>query len=518
MKLKSIEIKNFRCIRNLKFDVKEVGGSYTFALIGVNESGKSNFLEAIALMSNNNAELSQTDYFDKRKEVKITLFFELEKKDKTHLKHYFGSKINAFDQAKLSEIAIVTVFNPIKDARETMSSLRILQIPSDEETPDAHAVSAVFDPIEDGRDAMPSRRITKTPSQTQIEISTMGEMESEIPGYFGPVNFRIHFWKPDKNYLISQEINLQEFAENPQMSVPLRNCFRLAKLKPKDALVSDHTEESNIVGQLGDAVTKHINAVWPSHPVKVKFHISGGILAFLVEDNGVPNKSKVVLQRSDGFRHFISFLLTVSAQKTMPSWSNVLLLLDEPETHLHPQAQSDLRKELIKITQGSEGRRVLFFATHSNHMIDKKHIERCYKVSKRKNVATRFDGADSGVLKSYAEVNYSVFEVAGNDYHNELYGYLASTKEGWDKLKGLPIYSKPWHNERTGNKDDVSLPTYIRHSIHHPENKTNLGYTEAEFKESIETMQGLVIDLQTGNSGKASTVAPNAPVETDNES
>ena len=134
----------------------------------------------------------------------------------------------------------------------------------------------------------------------------------------------------------------------------------------------------------------------------------------------------------------MSFILTTSIDSVRNLFPQSLFLIDEPETHLHPQAQADLLKELIRITKGENGETVLFFATHSNHMVDKEHIERCYKFSKQNGV-TKFERAvDSGVLKSYAEVNYSVFEVAGNDYHDELYGYLASTKEGKDKLEGLP--------------------------------------------------------------------------------
>ena len=279
--------------------------------------------------------------------------------------------------------------------------------------------------------------------------------------------------------------------------------FKLVGLNPEDMRGLDHTDERNKAGELEDGLTRYINMVWPSHPVKVKIQISGGELTFLIEDNEVKNNLKTIDQRSDGFRHFISFLLTISANVRSAQLNKGLLLVDEPETHLHPQAQGDLVKELIGMTRGSEGRRVLFFATHSNHMIDKECIERCYKVSKLDGAKTRFDGADSGVLKSYAEVNYRVFEVAGNDYHNELYGYLASTKAGWDKLKGLPTY-RPWHNELTGNKDDVSLPRYIRHSIHHPENGKNPPYTEEQLRESIETMRRLVQEVQDEERANAS--------------
>ena len=116
--------------------------------------------------------------------------------------------------------------------------------------------------------------------------------------------------------------------------------------------------------------------------------------------------------------------------------SNILLLLDEPETHLHPQAQRYLTNELIEITKRSDENNVIYFATHSNHMIDKEHVERCYKFSKQYE-ATEVKRANKGIMQSYAEVNYSVFETAGNDYHDELYGYLASTKERLGEIKRI---------------------------------------------------------------------------------
>ena len=206
------------------------------------------------------------------------------------------------------------------------------------------------------------------------------------------------------------------------------------------------------------------------------------------------SRSKTIDQRSDGFRHFISFLLTTSIDSVRKLFPQSLFLIDEPETHLHPQAQADLLKELIRITKGENGETVLFFATHSNHMVDKKNVDRCYKFSKHNGV-TEIERADSGLLKSYAEVNYSIFEVAGNDYHNELYGYLESTDEGKQKLDGLEKKRK-WKMHADSTPRDISLPTYIRHSIHHPENSANDPFTDEELHESIETMRSLVQGVQ----------------------
>ncbi|MFZ3071753.1 MAG: AAA family ATPase, partial [Thermodesulfobacteriota bacterium] len=237
---------------------------------------------------------------------------------------------------------------------------------------------------------------------------------------------------------------------------------------------------------LGDKVTAHIKKVWPNHPVKIKFQINNFMLSFLVEDEKVKYKSKTTEQRSDGFRQFISFLLTISAESATNQLSNSLLLLDEPETHLHPQAQEYLKDELIKITRNDKNN-IVFFATHSNYMIDKDHIERCFRVSKQVNRKTKLEKFEAG-QKSYAEVNYEVFDIVSSDYHNELYGFL----EDVDKTK-LDILqkTKEWKNKKTNKTEDVSLAEYIRHSIHHPENTLNMKFTLEELRESIVKLREL---------------------------
>jgi ABC-type multidrug transport system ATPase subunit len=240
------------------------------------------------------------------------------------------------------------------------------------------------------------------------------------------------------------------------------------------------------VDKLSDKVTLHINKVWPEHPIKVKFQINSNKLTFLIEDNNVKYKVKTTNQRSDGFRQFISFLLTLSAENLRDELQNSILLLDEPETHLHPSAQINLKNELIKISQ-NKNNNIVFFATHSNYMIDKENIDRCYKVFKKKNSKTELAKIEK-VTSSYSEVNYDVFEIITNDYHNELYGYLEDIEK--EKLDSLEKNRK-WFNEKIKKIEVVSLQKYIRNSIHHPENTSNKKFTEIELKKSIEIMKKL---------------------------
>ncbi|MDP2695782.1 MAG: ATP/GTP-binding protein, partial [bacterium] len=125
--------------------------------------------------------------------------------------------------------------------------------------------------------------------------------------------------------------------------------------------------------------------------------------------------------------------------------------------------------------------------THSNYMIDKDHIERCFRVSKQSNRKTKLEKIELGKT-SYSEVNYEVFGIPSSDYHNELYGYLEEIEKA--KLDALPK-TKKWKNKKSNTTEDVSLATYIRHSIHHPENTQNTKFTPEELQESMEKLREL---------------------------
>jgi len=47
-------------------------------------------------------------------------------------------------------------------------------------------------------------------------------------------------------------------------------------------------------------------------------------------------------------------------------------------------------------------------------------------------------------------------------------------------------------NGKAQQPDDVSLMTFVRNSIHHPENTSNGGYTPQELKSSIEELMKLI--------------------------
>ena len=484
MQLLSLTIKNFRSIEIETFIVKKISdNSYTFTLIGINESGKSSFLKAISLIDNDDEKIVfPKDYFEESEPISIFLDYKLEPLDEKRLKAILiekGFDRDIVSRVKVERINIYVTFDPDENATKKNFDKVVFR-----------------DKIFKDYVLQEDKPVKKDRSETQEyqeDFDLEKYFETYFPQYFWKISHRIIFWKSDSKHLINDQIDLNVFAADPEnTSIPLLNCFELAGVGQDDIakqvtrIKTDSAEISNLQDKLSDKVTAHIKKIWPSNAVKIKFQINNSFLSFLIEDEKVRYKSKTTEQRSDGFKQFISFLLTISAESATNQLTNSILLLDELETHLHPQAQEYLKDELIKITK-NEDNNIVFFATHSNYMIDKYHIERCFRVLKHSNRKTGLEKIELGET-SYSEVNYEVFGILSSDYHNELYGYLEDVYKS--KIDSLPKILQ-WQNKKSGATEDVSLATYIRHSIHHPENTLNVKFTLEQLQESINVLRNL---------------------------
>jgi hypothetical protein len=98
---------------------------------------------------------------------------------------------------------------------------------------------------------------------------------------------------------------------------------------------------------------------------------------------------------------------------------------------------------------------------------------------------------------SWGEINYFAYNLPTIEFHNELYGYLQeiSGKEKQLEFDSLlrtntKANTKTWIKEKNGvtSNEDCTVMTYIRNSIHHPENRKNNPYTQEELETSISIM------------------------------
>ena len=477
MKLKSIKLKNYKSINELEIEISIIDDSYTYALLGINESGKSSILKAISCFEEFDNIAYPDDFFNPELPIEVIYNYSIEASDLQELRSYLIKEFS-FPKDLADKIVIHSVELFANYSNENSVIFSRFEVWNFEEF--------IFDdytlnPVD--------TKITKRSNEKEDSFDLDNFFETNLLDYFYKKSHFVVFWKSSPEYLLLDEINLTEFSTNPsKVSIPLKNCFLLAGIK-SDNIEKEIKKLKNSVAinslqsKLSDSVTNHINELWPEHPISISFQISDQKISLLIEDNGIKYSPKTASQRSDGFKQFLSFLLTVSVENKGNELQKTILLIDEPETHLHPPAQINLMNELINISKNNKNN-IVFYATHSNYMIDKNSLDRNYKVTKEKNINTSINKIEKKST-SYAEVNYDIFGILTNDYHNELYGFIEA--EDKQKLDNLPK-TKKWFHDRKKKEFEVSLSEYIRHSIHHPENDKNNKFSDKELKKSIEAL------------------------------
>ena len=187
---------------------------------------------------------------------------------------------------------------------------------------------------------------------------------------------------------------------------------------------------------------------------------------------------------------------------------NVIYAVEEPETSLHADFQVKLIEAFERLSERSNVQVLL--TTHSSNIVkalqfpDLRLIQsngQTVRIAPVEKVALPFP--------SLNEVSYLAFdEEASVEYHNELYGYLQSvaTQEDdencrenefdkWLSKFGLPR-DMTWTRRLKGGEIKTvpsTLPTFVRDSIHHPENRLNRAYTPEDLKKSITALRHIVV-------------------------
>jgi Uncharacterized conserved protein len=197
---------------------------------------------------------------------------------------------------------------------------------------------------------------------------------------------------------------------------------------------------------------------------------------------------------------------------------HIILSIDEPEMHMHPEVGrvflQKLKQALAEFQRkGVLGSCQVILATHSPFIVQGLN-DFCSSISLISKVHSEikvesFQDVDKIKYPNHLEcsfglVMYKIFGVPTVELHNELYGILQEKSEIYhiedrERGEGFDTWlskegctkSRKWIKLYKGKPQapvDVTLSTYIRNSIHHPENKKNVMYSQEELVESLEEM------------------------------
>lgn len=421
MKISKIIIENFKSIEKIEFDIKKYGNSYTTMFLGINESGKSNILDAMSFLNTPKEEfdyniLSNQKFIEKSKYVDLWFHLEFESQS-TYLNEirkklengnildfevstitknvYLGSDKKVFEESIKFEIIKLTKNLFIKKVSKT-------------ETVNGQAKTITSFEISKKNDE------EKTYEELTEEL-LRNYFEDTIVDIIKKYEPQVSFWKPSDKYLIS-EVDLNKFKDSIYSNIPLKNIFALAGITKSDEIKGEIEKISNsqlrrkLMGNLSKATTDYVKKIW-KHKINIDIEITDSNKCIVsIKDDGKKNEYNYhqMNVRSEGFKQFMSLILSLSIETKKLGKINKLILIDEPEAHLHPSGIRDLREELLEIGKNN----YLFVSTHSPFLVDRKNKERNIIIKKnnaalteKKEIKSEEDIRDDEVLDEAFGIN-----------------------------------------------------------------------------------------------------------------
>jgi len=352
MKLKSMQVKNFKCIEDsTQFDICPVT-----CLVGQNEAGKTSLLEALHKLNPDVAELADFDVLleyprRRRKEYErraaqnpddaLITHWEIEDKDAVELKKILGDAA-----VKAGTVEIRKGYYP--DSWWTFEGCEPIQ------------TSAL-------------------PEAARAKLNTL------LPKF-------LYF---DKCSILDGRVAIDFLMKKQQrgmLSGPERVFLALLDLvgtKPEHLASIENSEELTADLEAASApITEHIAEHWSQNrSLRVAFQLHPGKPqdpppfdeGYVLETRILNTRHNITLnfdERSTGFAWFFSFLVWFSQVKRAFG-DNLFVLLDDPGIGLHARAQEDLlgyiSKELMPHYQ-------VIYTTHSPFMISANSLGQCRTV------------------------------------------------------------------------------------------------------------------------------------------
>ena len=531
MKLKSIVIKNFRGYKdNTKV---EFGNLTTF--IGKNDVGKSTILEALDIFFNDGKGSSKIDKEDVNKQCRkddnletiIAVSFvnlpnevDIDSGNKTTLQaEYLLNNNNEFEIIKKYKDGGKAAKVYIKAKHPTNSKccdllkkkngdlkkiVDNLNLNNCDKTKNASMRVAIWNYYKDNLDLK------------EIELD-VEQKEGDIKNIW--VN--IQKYLPIYSLFKSDRSNSDEDVEiQDPLTIAVKRILKSQELSEKLNFISEQViNELKQVSARTLTKIKEMNpeiakTLQPKFPEQLKWESVFKDISITGDNNIQINK------RGSGVKRLILlnfFVAEAENKKNTNTSQNIIYAIEEPETSQHIEHQNNMI-EALKTLSRTENTQIIL-TTHSSNIVKQLDFNVLRMIIKV-NDTTEIKNVEKKLLNypSLNEVNYFAFNEPSIEFHNELYGYLQSKamdennnnyrQDSFDNWLSKDICNKneTWikiKEDGTTKPEPVTLQTYIRNFVHHPENRQNKKYTPEKFKQSIEEMIKIIRKLNNVNSTKS---------------
>lgn len=398
MDLVKIRILNFKSIKEVTLDVQQIDDSATTIFVGRNETGKSNLLQAIGFLSEPKGEYN----YDAMKNAQndslepINFYYTYHFSTQEEWRNIFEAKILA-PKEFLERLNIKGVEKNVYLAYNSKN----LETKNRFLVADPENAIAKYSYREINHDGLQyeivyEKEVERMDRSHEFKKLTAKDFAQILNSMFSNLLIEnkqnVSRWHYSKENLITETIDLNEFKDNLELSIPLKNIFNLAGFNSQEdiknkieSLLNGPKNINKLEKILENTATDHIRTIWPESGVVFKIKIQDDLkLDIYIVDEADDENSFYISDRSEGFKQFISLIMGISAQNSSDNLKNKVIIIDEPETHMHPSGIRYMRDELFKIGKNN----YVFIATHSQYIVDAQHKERHYIVNKVENNTT----------------------------------------------------------------------------------------------------------------------------------
>ena len=191
------------------------------------------------------------------------------------------------------------------------------------------------------------------------------------------------FWYFDDYYHLGGKVNINELnnGTNDEKTKTAKALFELARIKPDEIINStDYERFVALLEASSNKITKEIFNYWSTNTnLDIEFRIQdkanpqGQQQKFLdIRVRSQRHRISLPLdRRSKGFNWFFSFIIWFSKIQADKN-SDYILLLDEPGLNLHASAQADLLRFIEDLSKKYQ----IIYTTHSPFMVESDNLKR----------------------------------------------------------------------------------------------------------------------------------------------
>ena len=442
MKLDSVEIKNFRSIKDAEIHFDPA----CRVLVGINESGKSNILKALSFLAEEHKPDKSKDLREALRgeeeieESYIDFIFNFEKEESEELIESVSSQM----LASTENPNIVSVSGKSEKAKRFCTNrnkgVYRINIFTEEKYPlyyslgeDCKLTTGWKKPtnlcpkdftisLNDQEHVLIQYELVRSadlppdiPDQ-YLEDAEIGDLEQIYSRTIREITLehlpKTLLWEYSESNFLPEKVEIEAFSQNPDSCEPLKNMFALAGIQDIEESINQARSGTtnkfiNYLDSIADKTTKHFRTVWKEYgSIKFSLQLNADQIVPGIKEKNIYDFAK----RSDGFKRFVTFLLMVSANVKTDKIRNTLLLIDEPETSLHPSGARYLQNELINISK----KNYVVYSTHSIFMIDQSELKRHYIVKKKNEITNVEIAKESNIREEevlYNALGYSVFSI-----------------------------------------------------------------------------------------------------------